>query len=53
MRVFPRKYYTIVSNGIKDFRTHIKECWVGGQGYFMGPLSAPLLDVGQSDNLVA
>ena len=42
---------TYITNGMQDPRPCIKECW--GKGYFMGPLSAAPLTVGQSNDLVA
>ena len=50
-QVFSEHMANIITNGMQDSRPCIKEC--GGQGYFMGPLSAAPLNVGQSDDLVA
>ena len=50
-QVFSEHMGNIITNGMQDSRPCIKECW--GQGYFMGPLSAAPLNVGQSDDLVA
>ena len=49
--VFSEHMDYIITNGMQDSRPCIKECW--GQGYFMGPLSAAPLNVGQSNDLVA